>query len=93
MYDKQKNPPGENEEEEQEDEEEEEEVEESVMDMITCYLRDAGLIYTIDGDECWVVFLCRTLNADIETEDPSEDGIYIKWKASPPCKLLRSQLL
>lgn len=82
---------GEEEEEEGKEEEElEEEVEEledpieKTDDILRAHFFDAGLIYTHEGKDKWVNFVCRSYNYDVRADDPLENGIYITWKALGP---------
>ena len=52
--------------------------------VLLAHFQDAGLIYTEDGDENWVLFLARTLNSKIKVAEIRSDGIIISWSASPP---------
>lgn len=52
--------------------------------ILLAHFMDAGLIYTDEGDDKWVVFLARTLNSKISVKEIKSDGIVITWKATPP---------
>lgn len=61
-----------------------------LIDLLTAHLRDAGHVYSFESEEAWILFLSRSFNSDVETEDPSEDGILLKWAAtSPSLEILR----
>ena len=52
--------------------------------VILAHFCNAGLIYTEEGDENWVLFLAQTLNSKIKLTEIRKNGIVITWHASPP---------
>jgi hypothetical protein len=53
-------------------------------DIVLAHFQDAGLLYTEEGEEKWVLFLTRTLNSTIKLKETRSDGIVITWSATPP---------
>ena len=52
--------------------------------ILLAHFQDAGLIYTEEGDENWVLFLSWTLNSKIKVAEIRSDGVVINWSTSPP---------
>ena len=64
----------------------EDEAEEARDDsaVLLGHFQDAGLLYTEEGDDNWVIFLARTLNSKLKVSEIRSDGVTITWNASPP---------
>jgi hypothetical protein len=52
--------------------------------VLRAHFFDAGLIYEHEGEETWNLFLARSFNYDVATEDPLAEGVMVVWNASGP---------
>ena len=64
------------------------EVEESATNTDTAvtlaHFKDAGFLYTEEGEDNWVIFIARNINSSVKVTEVLEDGVVLTWKATPP---------
>ena len=53
-------------------------------EIVLAHFKDAGLLFTEEGEENWVVFLTCSLNSKIKLTETRSNGIVVTWDASPP---------
>lgn len=68
--------------------EKEEEIEDDTNDDDTAvtlaHFKDAGFLYTEEGESHWVIFIARNLNSDVRLVEVRDDGILLTWTPTPP---------
>ena len=48
------------------------------------HFKDAGFLYTEEGDQNWVIFIARNINSSVKVTEVKGDGVFLTWSATPP---------
>lgn len=48
------------------------------------HFKDAGFLYTQEGEKNWVIFIARNMNSNIRLTEVQPNGIILTWSATPP---------
>ena len=64
------------------------EVDDGAMNLDTAvtlaHFKDAGFLYTEEGESNWVIFIARNINSSVKVTEVKGDGIILTWNATPP---------
>lgn len=48
------------------------------------HFKDAGFLYTEEGEKNWVIFIARNINSTVRLTEIQDGGIILTWTATPP---------